>query len=111
MLWVVEDPGGRTALHYRPAVEHERCVGELAHDGEVVADQDVGDASFVADVGEQVQHLGLDGHIKGGDGLVEDRIGDLALRLCGASGLAASRRTARQPNGAGSWDHRRPTPL
>ena len=39
------------------------------------------------------------------------RIRDLALRLCGASGLAASRRTARQPNGAGSWDHRRPAPL
>jgi hypothetical protein len=35
-------------------VQHERFVGELADDCQIMADQDVGDGSFVADVGEQV---------------------------------------------------------
>ena len=48
-------------------------VGELAHDRQVVADQDVGDAGLVADVGEQVQHLGLDRDVQRGHRLVQDQ--------------------------------------
>jgi hypothetical protein len=38
-----------------------------------VADQDVGHAGLVTDVGEQVQHLRLDGHVQRGDGLIQDQ--------------------------------------
>ena len=46
---------------------------ELADYREVVADQDAGDARFVADVDEQVQHLRLDRHVQRGDRFVEDQ--------------------------------------
>jgi hypothetical protein len=62
--------------------QDDRFIGELAHDGQVVADEDVGDVRFVADVGEQVQHLGLNGDVEGGDGFVEDQ--DCWLRCEGA---------------------------
>jgi hypothetical protein len=82
VLGVVEYAGGGAAFHYRAAVQHDRFVGELADDGQVVADEDVGDVGLVADVGEQVQHLGLDGDVEGGDGFVEDQ--DCWLRCEGA---------------------------
>ena len=72
MLRVVEDLGGQPALDQLPAVHDDRVVGELPHHGEVVADQDVGDGGLVADVGEQVQHLRLDGHVESGHRLVQD---------------------------------------
>ena len=73
MLRVVEDLGGGAALHDLAAVHHDGLVGELAHDGQVVADQDVGHPGPVADLGQQVQHLGLDRHVKRGDRLVQDQ--------------------------------------
>jgi hypothetical protein len=82
VLGVVEHAGGGAALDHRPTAQDDRLVGELAHDGQVVADEDVGDVSFVADVGEQVQHLGLNGDVEGGDGFVEDQ--DCWLRCEGA---------------------------
>ena len=48
-------------------------VGDLAHDGQVVADQDVADPGRGADVGEQVQDLGLDRDVERRDRLVEHR--------------------------------------
>jgi len=78
VLGIVEHPRGGASFDHFSALQHDRLVGELAHDGQVVADQDVGDVRLVADVGEQVQHLGLDGHIQRGDGLVEDQ----DRRLC-----------------------------
>jgi hypothetical protein len=83
MPWVIEYPGGGTAFDYCSAVQHERFVGELAHYGQVVADQDVGDLGLVADVGEQVQHLGLDRHVQAGDRLVEDQDGGLCRERAG----------------------------
>ncbi len=56
-----------------PAVQDERFVGELAYDRQVVADQDVAEVSLVADVGEQVEDLGLDRHVQRGDRFVKDQ--------------------------------------
>ena len=64
---------GRAALDDAPAVHDDRLVGDLAHDREVVADEDVGDAGPLADVGEQVEDLRLDRDVERGDRLVEDR--------------------------------------
>ena len=77
MLGVVEDPRGGAAFDHHPVVEYHRFIGELAYDGQVVADHDVGDAGLVADVGEQVQHLGLDRYVEGGGGFVKDQHGGL----------------------------------
>ena len=40
---MVEYPSGGAAFDHGLAVQHERLVGELAHDRQVVADQEVGD--------------------------------------------------------------------
>ena len=53
MLWIIEHLGGGAALDHLSAVQHDRLVGELAHDRQVVADQDVGDVSLVGYDGEQ----------------------------------------------------------
>ena len=45
---------------------------DLAHDGQVVGDEQVGDAEVLLQVLEQVQDLGLDRDVEGGDGLVAD---------------------------------------
>ena len=73
VLRVVEHLRGRPALHDLAALHHDRVVGELPHDGQVMADQQVGDAGLVADVGQQVQHLGLDRHVERGHRLVQDQ--------------------------------------
>ena len=52
VLGIVQHPDGRPPFDYCPAVQYERFVGELADDGQIVADQDVGDGRFVADIGE-----------------------------------------------------------
>ena len=44
----------------------------MAHDGQVVGDEQVGQAEPVLQVLQQVEHLGLDGHVEGRDGLVAD---------------------------------------
>ena len=100
MLRIVEYPGGGPAFHHGAAVQDERLVGELAYDRQVVADQDVGDARFVADVGEQVEHVGLGRHVQCGNGLVEDQddgLGREGARDCDPLPLAARERAGQRP--------------
>ena len=94
----VEHLRGRPALDDAAAVHDDRLVGDLAHDREVVADEDVGDAGALADVGEQVEDLRLDRDVERGDGLVEDDHARLGRERAGdrdALALAARQR-ARQ---------------
>jgi len=77
--WVVEHGGRRPALDDAPLAHDDHLLGQLPHDREVVADQQVADAGRVPDVGEQVQHLRLDRHVERGDRLIEDQ----QLRLGG----------------------------
>src|SRR6516165_3981704 len=97
MLGMIEYPGGGAAFDHGPAVQHERFVRELAHHGQVVADQDVRDVGFVADVGQQVQDLGLDRHIQRGDRFIEDQDG--GLRREGTRDRDSLPLTARQRAG------------
>ena len=48
------------------------AVGEPADDGQVVGDEQVGDAEVLAELFEQFEDLVLGGDVEGGDGLVED---------------------------------------
>jgi len=77
VLRVVEHVAGRALLDDGSAAHDDHSPGQLPHDRQVVADQQVADAGGVPDVGEQVQHLRLDRHVQGRDGLVEDQ--DLGL--------------------------------
>ena len=64
---------GRPLLDDRAEVHHGQPVRHLPYDGQVVGDQHVRQAELVAKVGEQVQHLRLDGHVERGHRLVADQ--------------------------------------
>src|SRR5262249_30912241 len=55
-----------------PQVHDGDPVGDVPHHAEVVGDEDIGEAVQVLQIGEEVEDLGLDGHVEGGDGLVGD---------------------------------------
>ena len=57
-------------------------VRDVPHHGQVVRNEEVGDAELVLQVVEQVDHAGLNGHVERGDGLVEDQ--ELGLEHQGA---------------------------
>ena len=67
-----EQRRGRRHLDDAAQVHHHDPVGQMAHDAQVVADEQIGQAELLAQVHEQVQHLGLDRHVERGDGLVAD---------------------------------------
>src|SRR5690606_35535477 len=48
------------------------AVADVAHDGEVVGDEEVGEVELVLEILEQVDDLRLDGHVERGDRLVGD---------------------------------------
>ena len=57
-------------LHNVAGVDDRHLVADLGHNAHVVGDQQHGGVVLFAQVGDQVQHLGLDGHIQRGGGLV-----------------------------------------
>ena len=71
MRWCVADRHCRTGLHHASLVEHHHLVAEVADDRHVVGNEQVAEASFVLQVSEQVEDLGLDRQIEGADGFVE----------------------------------------
>ena len=64
--------GGRPGLDDLAGVEDHDPVADLGDDGEVVGDQQQRQAALLAQLPEQFQHLGLDGRVEGGGGLVRD---------------------------------------
>jgi hypothetical protein len=43
---------------------HDEAVADLPDDGQIVGDEHIRDPRRFANVGEQVQNLGLDGHVE-----------------------------------------------
>ena len=66
-----EDLVARALLDGAAEIHHHHVVGDVAHDREVVADEEIGEAELAPAVGEQVQHLRLDRHVERRDRLVE----------------------------------------
>ena len=64
--------GGRPLLHHLAGVEHGHLVGDAAHDAEVVADEERGEAAPRLQLLQQVEDLRLDGDVEGGGRLVEN---------------------------------------
>ena len=53
-------------------VHDAEAVGHVADDGEVVADEEVGEAEALLEIAHEVEDLGLDGDVEGGGGFVAD---------------------------------------
>ena len=68
---LVEDRG-RGPLDDLAQVHDRDPVRDVAHDTEIVRDEDVGEVELVLEVVEQVDDLGLDGDVQGRDRLVGD---------------------------------------
>jgi hypothetical protein len=62
---------GWAALDDGTVPHHDHLVGDAADDAEVVGDEQVADAGIGADVGEQVEYLGLHRDVEGGHRLIE----------------------------------------
>lgn len=61
-----------TRLDNLAGLHHGDAVADVADDGHVVADEEVGEVEFVLQVLEQVDDLGLDADVEGAGGLVAD---------------------------------------
>ena len=57
-------------LHELAQVHHRHPIGDVADDREVMGDEQVGQPELRLEALEQVDDLGLDGHVERGDGLV-----------------------------------------
>ena len=53
-------------------VHHRDAIRDVADDGEIVGDEDVGEVELLLQVDEQVEHLRLDRDVERGDRLVRD---------------------------------------
>src|SRR5699024_12392891 len=73
---VVEDAGGRSRFDDASVLHHDDVVGDLFDHGEVVGDEQIGDAEAGPQVDEQLEDLCLHADAEGGDRLVEaDHLG------------------------------------
>ena len=62
----------RPLLHRVAEIHDEHVVRDVPHDAEVVRDEEVGEPELLLQVGQQVQHLGLDRDVERRDRLVGD---------------------------------------
>src|SRR5207248_135824 len=56
-----------------PEVQDCYAIGDMPHHAEVVRDQDVSEMQGVSQIREQIQDLGLDRHVEGAHGFVENQ--------------------------------------
>ncbi len=61
---------GRTFLDDPPEIHDRDAVGNLVNQGEVVGDDEIGDAAFALNVAQKVDDLRLNGDVERGDGFV-----------------------------------------
>src|SRR5438445_3666985 len=73
MQLVGKERGGGGDFDEATAVHDGDPVSELTHDGQVVSDEDVGDAEALAEVCEQAKDLRSHADVEGADWLVEEK--------------------------------------
>ena len=100
---------GRAELHQPPEVQHRDAIREVAHDAEVVRDEEVGGVALGLQLDEQVEDRGLHGHVERRGGLVADDRGAARPRTRARSRRAASGRPRAAPGAAGWRDSGRRT--
>ena len=72
MVRAFVDGLGEAELHQPAEVEHGDPVGDVAHDPEVVGDEEVGDLLLRLELDEQVEDRRLDGDVERRGRLVAD---------------------------------------
>ena len=72
MLWVLEQLLVVRELDDVAEIHHRDAVGDVADDGEVVGDEEVGQPELVLEFAHRVQHLGLDRDVERARGFVTD---------------------------------------
>ena len=72
MLGIREQRFGARVLHQHAHVHDCDAIADVLHHAQVVGDEQVGQAVLFLQVLQEVQNLGLHGHVEGGDRLVED---------------------------------------
>ena len=70
MQWFAVEVVRRRCLHQFAQVHHSDARRDVLHDGQVVRDEDVGQAEVSLDVLEEIQHLALDADVECGDRFV-----------------------------------------
>ena len=85
-------------------VHDGHAVGDVAHDGEVVGDEQVGEPELALQLLQQVDDLRPDGDVEGADGLVaDDEVGLHGERPGDADALALAAARTRAGSGSGCW--------
>ena len=70
-------------------IHHGDAVADVLHDAHVVGHEDVGQAEFALEGLQEVEHLGLDGDVQGGDRLIaHDEVWLQDQRSCDPDALA-----------------------
>src|SRR5690606_11381546 len=59
-------------LHDLPAPHHRNAMGNVAHDGKVVADEEIGDTGALLDLDEEIEDTGLGREVERRNRLVAD---------------------------------------
>ena len=59
-------------FHAGAHIHDHDLVGNVLHNAEVMGDEHVGQTSFVLQIHQQIQNLGLNGHVQSGDRLIAD---------------------------------------
>ena len=92
--WVIKECIGRVCLDQAALLHNHNIVCDLADNGQVVRDEQVGQSKLSLQVVEQVQNLVLNQHVQCGNGLVKDNY------------LGVERKSTRNRDaltGSGAW--------
>ena len=72
MTWVCVQLLGTRHLHDAAEIHHRHAIADVLHHTQIVANEEIGKIHLLLELGQQVDHLGLDGHIQGRDRFVAD---------------------------------------
>lgn len=64
--------GGLSHLHDPAAIHDGDPAADVAHEPQIVSDEDVCELEPFLQLHQQINHLRLHGHVQGGDGLIGD---------------------------------------
>ncbi len=83
VMRIVQHPVGQARLHDAPALHHDHALRQEARDGEVVGDENDGQAEIGDEGAQEIEHARLDGDIETAGRLVHEdqpRPGDEVAR-------------------------------
>ena len=72
MQGLIVDHRSVRQLHHLAQIHDGDAVADVANHQDVVGDEEIGQAHLLLELHEHIDHLGLDGHVQGGDRLVAD---------------------------------------